>query len=74
MELSKLAKTIVLSFTSSTFEGTEAREIFTFEELGIDENLNKKELGIELDRLHQAWIWDKLNVSGSIVIDESDIF
>lgn len=72
--MSKLAKTIVLSFTSSTFEGTEAREIFTFEELGIDENLNKKELGIELDRLHQAWIWDTLNVSGSIVIDESDIF
>lgn len=72
--MSKLAKTIIFSFTSSAFEGTEARETFTLDELGIDESLNEKELGIELDRIHQAWIRDKLNVSGSIVIEEPDTF
>ncbi|WP_233201609.1 MULTISPECIES: hypothetical protein [Sporosarcina] len=70
----ELVKTITFSFTSSVFEGTEARETFTFEELEIDESLDEKEIGIELDRIYQAWIWDKLNVSGSIVIDEPDTF
>ena len=72
--MSELVKTVTFSFTSSTFEGTEAREIFTFEELEIDESLDEKELGAELDRIYQAWIWDKINVSGSIVIDEPDTF
>ncbi|MGN7408387.1 MULTISPECIES: hypothetical protein [unclassified Sporosarcina] len=72
--MSELVKTVTFSFTSSTFEGTEARETFTFEELEIDESLDEKELGVELDRIYQAWIWDKINVSGSIVIDEPDTF
>ncbi|WP_233193550.1 hypothetical protein [Sporosarcina sp. P3] len=72
--MSELVKTVTFSFISSTFEGTEARETFTFEELEIDEYLEEKELGVELDRIYQAWIWDKINVSGSIVIDEPDTF
>lgn len=72
--MSELVKTVTFSFTSSTFEGTEARETFTFEELEIDESLDEKELRVELDRIYQAWIWDKINVSGSIVIDEPDTF
>ena len=72
--MSELIKTVTFSFTSSTFEGTEARETFTFEELEIDESLDEKELGVKLDRIYQAWIWDKINVSGSIVIDEPDTF
>ena len=72
--MSELVKTVTFSFSSSTFEGTEVRETFTFEELEIDESLDEKELGVELDRIYQAWIWDKINVSGSIVIDEPDTF
>lgn len=72
--MSELVKTVTFSFTSSTFEGTEARETFTFEELEIDESLDEKELGVELDRIYQEWIWNKINVWGSIVIDEPDTF
>lgn len=71
-ELRELVKTITFSFTSSEFEGTEATETFTFDELEIDENLDENELAIEIDRIYQAWIWDKLNVSWSIVINEQD--
>ncbi|WP_317935765.1 hypothetical protein [Sporosarcina aquimarina] len=72
--MSKLAKTITFSFTSNAFERTKATETFTFEELEIKESLSEKELGIKLDRIHQAWIWDKLNVSGNIVIDKPETF
>ncbi|ARD49633.1 hypothetical protein SporoP37_05255 [Sporosarcina sp. P37] len=65
-----MVKTITFSFTSSAFAGTEAKETFTFDELEIDESLDEKELEIEINRIYKAWIWDKLNVSGSIVIDE----
>ncbi len=72
-ELNKLVKTITFSFASDEFQGTEATESFTFEELAIDSKLDKKELEIEINRLHTAWIWSKLNISGSIIIDEPDI-
>ncbi|WP_232319569.1 MULTISPECIES: hypothetical protein [Sporosarcina] len=68
--MNELVKTITFSFASNAFKGTEATETFTFEELEINENLNEKELEIEIDRIYQEWIWNKLNVSGSIVIDE----
>ena len=65
-----MVKTITFSFSSSEFEGTEATETFTFEQLEIDKNLDGKELEIEINRIHEAWIWHKLNIEYSIIIEE----
>lgn len=64
-----MGKTVTFSFSSTKYEGTEARETFTFKELGIDKDLDDEALKIEIDRIFQAWVWDKLNISYSIVID-----
>jgi hypothetical protein len=61
-------KTVTFSFSSTKYEGTEANETFTFKELGIDEDLDDEALKQEIDRIFQAWVWDKLNISYSIVI------
>ena len=66
-----MAKTVTFSFNSTKFEGTEATETFTFEQLGIDEdNMDDKALKKVIDEIFQVWVWDKLNISYSIVIDE----
>ncbi|UPW81447.1 hypothetical protein [Lysinibacillus sp. Ag94] len=62
-------KTVTFSFSSTKYEGTEVTETFTFKELGIDDDLDDKALKIEIDRIFQAWVWDKLNISFSIVIE-----
>jgi len=62
-----MGKTVTFSFSSTQYEGTEATETFTFEKLGIDENMNEKELKIVVEKLFEAWVWDKLNISYSIV-------
>lgn len=64
-----MAKMVTFTFNSSNYEGTEARETFTFEKLGIDEDMDDKALGIEIDRLFHAWVWDKLNISWSTYIE-----
>lgn len=71
-ELTELVKTITFSFKSTEFEGVEASETFTFEKLGMDESMDEKEVEIELERMYQAWIWNKLNISGSIVTEKPD--
>jgi len=38
--------------------------------LGIDENLDDEALKVEIDRTFKDWVWDKLNISYSIVINE----
>ncbi|MCM3443821.1 hypothetical protein AB3Z07_14240 [Metabacillus halosaccharovorans] len=63
-------KTVTFSFSSSKYEGTEATETFTFNELGIVKDLNDEALKREIDRVFQAWVWEKLNLSYSIVINE----
>lgn len=65
-----MGKTVTFSFSSTKYEGTEAKETFTFEELGIDEDMDDKELKKVIDEIFQAWVWDKLNISFSIVIDK----
>lgn len=67
-----MGKTVTFSFASSTFEGAEASETFTFEELEVDESLHDKELVTLLEQIHQTWMLDKLNVSASIIINEPD--
>ncbi|WHY77314.1 hypothetical protein QNH20_25115 [Neobacillus sp. WH10] len=64
-----MGKTVTFSFSSSKYEGTEAIETFTFKELGIVENLDDEAVKIEMDRIFQAWVWDKLNIPYSIVIE-----
>jgi hypothetical protein len=65
-------KTVSFSFSSARYEGAEATETFTFEELGIDGNMDENALKKEIDKIFQAWVWDKLNISYSIVMDGSD--
>ncbi|MGN7400759.1 hypothetical protein ACTHO0_12980 [Cytobacillus praedii] len=68
--MDQLDKTVTFSFSSTKYEGTEARETFTFKEIGIDEDLDDEALKVEINRIFQAWVWDKLNISYSIVINE----
>jgi len=65
-----MGKTVTFSFSSTKYKSTDATETFTFENLGINEDMDDKALKIEIDRIFQAWVWDKLNISYSIVIDE----
>lgn len=62
-----MSKTATFSFKSETFEGVEAKETFTFEKLGINENLDDEALKMEIERIFKAWVSDKLNLSFSIV-------
>lgn len=62
-----MGKTVTFSFSSSEYEGAEATETFTFEELGIDTNIDEKALADELERMYEAWVWKKLNISSSII-------
>lgn len=43
-------KTITFSFNSNNYEGIEATETFTFEKLGIDENMDDEAFKIEIDK------------------------
>lgn len=68
----QMEKAVTFSFSSTNYEGTKATETFTFEKLGIDEDMDDKALKIEIDRLFHAWVWDKLNISYSIIINEEN--
>lgn len=70
--MNQLDKTVTFSFSSTKYEGTEATETFNFKELGIDEDLDNEALKIEIDRIFQAWVWEKLNISFSIVINKDE--
>lgn len=68
-----MGKTITFSFNSIRYEGTGATETFTFKHLGIDEDIDDKALKREIDKKFQAWVWDQLNISYGIVINEEDV-
>lgn len=65
-----MGKTVTFSFSSTKYKGTVETETFTFEELGIDEVIDDKVLKKVLNEISKAWVWDKLNISYSIVIEE----
>lgn len=67
-----MGKTVTFSFSSTKYEGTEATETFTFEKLNIDEDMDDEALKKVIDEIFQAWVWDKLNISYSIVITEKN--
>lgn len=64
-----MGKKVTFSLSSTKYEGIEATETFTFKELGIVEDLNDEALKIEIEGIFQAWVWDKLNISYSVVIE-----
>lgn len=68
-----MGKTVTFSFSSIEYEGTAATETFTCKQLGIEENLDDEALKREIDKKFQAWVWDKLNISFSIVIGEENV-
>ncbi|MDQ0229208.1 hypothetical protein [Metabacillus malikii] len=65
-------KTVTFSFRSSSFEATGATETFHFKELGLDGDMDDEAMKIQIDKIFQAWVRDKLNISFSIVIDEDE--
>ncbi|KAA0955400.1 hypothetical protein FQ087_12315 [Sporosarcina sp. ANT_H38] len=64
-----MGKTVTFSFNTE-YEGSGEAEIFTFEKLGIDENMDEKAVEKVLEKLFHAWVWNKFNISGGIVINE----
>lgn len=56
-------------FESTHFEGVKASETFSFAELSLHESLKGEDLQKELNQIFEAWVWDKLNISYSIVTD-----
>jgi hypothetical protein len=64
-----MGKTVTFSFNTK-YEGSSEKETFTFEKLGIDEDMDDKAVKKVIDEFFQAWVWNKLNISYSIVIDE----
>lgn len=65
-----MGKTVTFSFRSTNYEGIEATETFPFEKLGIHEGMDEKARKKLIDEIFQAWVWDKINISYGIIIDE----
>lgn len=51
-------------------ETTQIQETFSFEQLGINEQLPSDEIKKQIDHLFKNWVCDRLNVSSSIVLEE----
>ncbi|MCT2346444.1 hypothetical protein [Niallia taxi] len=68
-----MPKTVTFSFSSTQFIGTEATETFSLEELQIKEDLEATALQKRLEEVFQAWVWEKLNISYSIMVEEHNL-
>ena len=64
-----MGKKVTFSF-STELEDSKIVETFNFENLGIDEGMDDEVEKNVIDNLFQRWIWHKLNISYSIVIEE----
>lgn len=47
-------------------------ETFSFEQLGINEQLPSDEIKKQIDHLFKNWVCDRLNLSYSIVVEENE--
>lgn len=68
-----MSKTVTFSF-STKYQVPREIETFTFEEIGINEdfdihNTMHKKI---IEEIFQSWVWDKLNISYSIIIEEKN--
>lgn len=68
-----MPKTVTFSFSSTQFKGTEATETFSLEQLQIKEDLEATALQKRLEEVFQAWVWEKLNISYSIMVEEHNL-
>ncbi len=66
-----MGKAVTFS-VSIKYEDSRETEIFTFEKFGIDGDMDDTELKKVIDEVFQVWVWDKLNISYSILIDEKN--
>lgn len=57
-----------VTFTVDTKYEDRIQETFTFEELGIDENMHTEEVKKKIDKIFEAWVTSRLNISYSIII------
>jgi len=53
-------------------ETTQIQETFSFEQLGINEQLPSDEIKKQIDHLFKNWVCDRLNLSYSIVVEENE--
>lgn len=51
-------------------ETTQIQETFSFEQLGMNEQLPSDEIKKQIDHLFKNWVCDRLNLSSSIVLEE----
>ncbi|MCM3632885.1 DUF7167 family protein [Paenibacillus camelliae] len=51
----------VTFFVSTGYVGSKREETLTFDELGIDENLEGEELEKELQEAFNEWVWENIN-------------
>ncbi|MEY2355871.1 hypothetical protein [Lysinibacillus capsici] len=51
-------------------ETTQIQETFSFEQLGMNEQLPSDEIKKQMDHLFKNWVCDRLNLSSSIVLEE----
>ncbi|MDW2876197.1 MULTISPECIES: hypothetical protein [Bacillaceae] len=66
-----MAKNVTFSFDTKYIDSRTC-ETFTFEELGVAENLDEEAERKILEDILHAWIWDKLNISYSIVWNKGE--
>jgi hypothetical protein len=67
-----VGRIVTFSFSSTNYEGTEATETFTLEELNLDDEMEEGVLMERINKTFEAWVWEKLNISSSIVIGDDD--
>ncbi|MEA0562506.1 hypothetical protein AB1J28_11195 [Lysinibacillus irui] len=58
-----------ITFAVDTKYNDPIQETFTFEQLGIDEQLSDIEMKKQIDFIFKNWVSDRLNISHSIVIE-----
>lgn len=51
-------------------ETTQIQETFSFEQLGINEQLPSDKIKKQMDHLFKNWVCDRLNLSSNIVVEE----
>lgn len=62
----------IITFAFNTKYKEQIQETFSFEQLGINEQLPSDEMKKQIDQLFENWVCDRLNLSYSIVIEEED--
>ncbi len=58
-----------ITFAVDTKYKDPIQETFTFEQLGIDEQLSDIEMKKQIDFIFKNWVSNRLNISYSIVIE-----